>query len=424
MKHGLKTVLVDLTPILPGGENGGAKIFVLELLSHMANLAPNTKFVVLTQSSAHEELKILDRENIVRVLVEQSNGRKSFFSRVVGYIFRKLPFISNKISVIGYRAYANLRKRSLRKLLADISPDLIFCPFTAPTYALPNIPTVCVIYDLQYKTHPTFFDSKDLASRDHAFTEACRLATKLVAISEYSRQSALTHANLDPKKIQTIKLRIAKRSTANQTPIKSLLKSLNLVAGQYILYPANFWLHKNHEMLLTALKMAYHDYGVSENIKLVCTGSPGRRQQWLIDAVIRMGLKDNVVFTGYLKDIDLAKLMENSAGVIFPSLYEGFGLPILEAMAANIPVACSNITSLPEVAGDGAILFDPRIPTQIASAMATLISDKAKRENLIKIGQERVAEFCDSGRMAREYWDLFLQCISYGIGDEGLQETV
>ena len=82
-------------------------------------------------------------------------------------------------------------------------------------------------------------------------------------------------------------------------------------------------------------------------------------------------------------------------------------------MRAGVPVACSNTTSLPEVAGNGAIFFDPRVPTQIANAMKTLVSDNNKRESLIQIGKERVKEFCDINRMSEEYWDVFLKCSKY-----------
>ena len=89
-----------------------------------------------------------------------------------------------------------------------------------------------------------------------------------------------------------------------------------------------------------------------------------------------MVLENHVLFPGYLANAELLALVTNSAGVIFPSLYEGFGLPVVEAMATGVPVACSNVTSLPEVAGDAAILFDPRVPEDIAHAMISLAQDK------------------------------------------------
>ncbi|MFZ3042146.1 MAG: glycosyltransferase family 1 protein, partial [Thiobacillus sp.] len=156
------------------------------------------------------------------------------------------------------------------------------------------------------------------------------------------------------------------------------------------IYPANFWKHKNHEMLLTAFGMACHD-GLAADIKLVCTGAPGARQEWLVSAARAMNLGERVLFPGYLPETELAALMAQCRGVVFPSLYEGFGLPVIEAMAAGVPVACGNTTSLPEVAAGAAIMCDPRVPTQIAEAILTLVEDDTTRIQLIKAGLKPTA---------------------------------
>jgi hypothetical protein len=164
-------------------------------------------------------------------------------------------------------------------------------------------------------------------------------------------------------------------------------------------------------MLLTAFGMACHQ-GLAADIKLVCTGSPGARQEWLMRAARAMNLADRVLFPGYLPNAELAALIANCSGVVFPSLYEGFGLPVIEAMAAGVPVACSNTTSLPEVAADAAILFDPRIPTQVAQAMISLVVDETQRARLVQAGRQRAAEFSDAERMAKEYWELFQHALT------------
>ncbi len=407
MSNLLKTIIVDLTPMLPGGENGGAKVFVLELLARLADMAPSTHFILLTQAAAHDELQMMDRDNMSRRMITRSIGKKSFLARGVAYIFRKLPRIPQRFSLLGYRVHARLRRRAIKHLLHEVNADLIFCPFTAPTYVIPGIPTVCTISDLQYKTYPSFFAVEDVANRSHAFTEACRRATSLVAISEYSRQTAIQHGGIKPEHIQTVHLRMAKRIATGDASNDQLLNSLGLVPQQYLLYPANYWMHKNHEMLLTAFKMACHDGGLGKHIKLVFTGAPGERQRWLLDAAKNMKLESRVLFLGYLTNHELATVMNNCAGVVFPSLYEGFGLPILEAMAAGVPVACSNTTSLPEVAEHAAIFFDPRIPTQIGEAMITLVTDPERRKRLVLAGHDRVALFSDPNHMAKEYWDIF-----------------
>lgn len=406
----LRTIAVDLTPILPGGENGGAKIFVLELLRRLANMAPQTQFILLTQAASHKELATLDRPNMRRQLVAGTvltNSLRSRLMSLVSRIFSHLPLrLRSALSRLGQLLDTLRRRESSGSLLRDLHVDLLYCPFTAPTYFELGIPAVCTIYDLQHKTYPQFFDAAEVAHRDHIFAVACRRATALTAISEYSRDSAIVHGRLDPTRIRTIHLRMAQRIAPSAKHDKGILNRLGLTPQRYLIYPANFWKHKNHEMLLTAFGMACHG-GLAADIKLVCTGAPGARQEWLISAAHSMKLGDRILFPGYLPNTELAALMTNCRGVMFPSLYEGFGLPVIEAMAAGVPVACSNTTSLPEVAADAAILFDPRVPTQIAKAIISLVEDEPLRAHLIETGQLRAAVFSDSKRMASEYWQLF-----------------
>jgi glycosyltransferase involved in cell wall biosynthesis len=408
----LRTIMVDLTPVLPGGENGGAKVFVLELIRRLAENAPRTQFVLLTQASAHEELAGLDRQNVRRVIALDGgwqHAMRSLVSRLVSRALRHTPGrlrgVANRYTHYLY----NLSKRlGSGGLLRRFNADLLFCPFTAPTYFEIGIPTVCVIYDLQYKTYPEFFGPEDVAHRHRTFIEAARRSSVLVAISDYSRNAAIAEGKLDPDNIKTVHLNISQHSLRDAPRDESILKRLQLASGEYLIYPANFWKHKNHEMLLTAFGLARR-CGLADNVRLVCTGAPGARQQWLKQAVRGLGLDTHILFPGYLAKDELLALVTSSAGVIFPSLYEGFGLPVIEAMATGVPVACSNVTSLPEVAGDAAILFDPRIPEQIAQAMVSLAHDKELTARLIRAGVVHVAGFSDSRLMAEQYWEIFQQ---------------
>ena len=409
MTSRLGTIAVDLTPVLPGGDNGGAKIFVLELLPHLADLAPQAQFILLTHFRSHEELAILDRVNVRRLLVIASEPRDSFLRRLRKVAIRGLDRaparLRNSILHFSYRWKGRLKRAGSGSLLGDLRVDLLFCPFTAPTYFEPGIPTICTIYDLQYKTYPQFFAAEDVAHRERTMNEAYRLATTLTAISDYSRDSAIAHGKLDPARIRTIYLRMGQRGLHAESD-KGVLGRLNLSPGEYLIYPANFWRHKNHEMLLTAFGIACRE-GMRANVKLVCTGAPGMRQDFLIRAACAMNLGDRICFPGYLPNAELATLMANCTGVVFPSLYEGFGLPVIEAMSLGIPVACSNTTSLPEVAGDAAILFDPRVPTEIARALISLTEDESLRDRLIQRGLRRATEFSDAKRMATEYLRSF-----------------
>lgn len=415
MGRPLDTIAVDLTPLLPGGENGGAKIFVLELLRGLAELAPATQFVLLTQAASHDELATLDRANVRRLMVlgpVKTSTVRPFAKQLAERILPRIPRrLRLALSRFAYDVNAFTKRGIAPSLLRGIGVDLLFCPFTAPLYFEPGVPTVCTIYDLQYKTFPDFFTPEEVALRGKTFTEACRRSAAMAAISDYSRESAILHGHLDSTQIRTIHLRMANRVDVSQDSDHRILQTLGLVRGRYLIYPANFWMHKNHEMLLTAFGIACNE-GLDSDIKLVCTGSPGARLDWLSEAAARMQLADRIVFPGFVAHADLADLLGNAGAMVFPSLYEGFGLPVIEAMSVGVPVACSNTTSLPEVAAGAAVFFDPRIPLEIAQAMISVMGSETLRDALRATGRQRAAEFADGSRMVSEYWTLFEYAVS------------
>lgn len=409
-KNSLSTIVVDLTPILPGGDNGGAKIFVLSLIKHLAELSPNTKFILLTQSLAHEELSSMEGVNIS--CKQAITSRKQTFSPLTKFLFQLqyIPYIKIPVKSLYAFIFSQLKRRQSKQVLKNIQADLLFCPFTAPTFYKRGVPTVCVIYDLQYKTYPHFFSESELFQREQTIVQTCKRANLLTAISEYSRQSLLQHHKMPPQKIRTVYIQIPQAEKSSFNTEQLILKKLHLIPQQYILYPANFWKHKNHEMLLTAFQTFLKQ--TETPMKLVCTGAPGERQQWLMKAAKHMGLEESVVFPGYLCADNLAILLSNAKAVVFPSLYEGFGLPLIEAMAAGIPVACSNKGSLPEIAGNAALIFDATQSDNITAALHKIISDSAYREELINHGYTRAAEFSNASLMAKQYWDIFIEAKS------------
>jgi glycosyltransferase involved in cell wall biosynthesis len=142
-------------------------------------------------------------------------------------------------------------------------------------------------------------------------------------------------------------------------------------------------------------------------MRLVCVGTPGAHFEEVSRRAEKLGLGGSVVLRGYATDEELGWLYRNAAGVVFPSLFEGFGLPVVEAMAFGIPVACSRTSALPEIAGDAAILFDPSDAKAIAESIVRLATDPTHRESCVRLGKARAADFLDAGQMARSYIDCF-----------------
>jgi glycosyltransferase involved in cell wall biosynthesis len=260
--------------------------------------------------------------------------------------------------------------------------------------------------------HPYFFDSETRYYRDLHFRQAIRLSTHVVSDSEFTRQLILKNSGLDAAQVITIPICLFDQVTPPPfNDVESFLCRWSLARDCFLLYPANFWRHKNHEMLLTALGM-YVAAHPESMLRVVCTGQPDKRMSQIQEAAARMNLADRIVFTGFVSDQELNALYVSCRAVIFPSLYEGFGLPVLEGMAFGKPVLCSSLTSLPEVAGDAALFFDPRQPREIDSAIHRVMSDPLLISDLVERGRKRLTELGGAAQMADDYLQVFESAMS------------
>jgi glycosyltransferase involved in cell wall biosynthesis len=407
-KSRLSCIEIDLTPLLPGAANGGAKIVVLELIKQFGRLAPDCKIVLLTSARTHNELAAFESGNITRRRWTDHTQR---FSRIVYWrdrVLRRLPPSLH---------HALFKLRKILPLPGYYKPsqldcDLLFFPFGLSRPArgfdwnFGSIPSVAAVYDLQHRAYPEFFPAAEFAERQRCL-EFHKQRAVFIVISNFVRDSMIAQVGIAPDAVFTAYIRLhARMPQVDAGVVRLCLHKLQLTERRYFVYPANFWRHKNHEMLLTAFAMARAGK-LPLDIKLVCTGSPDERMAEVADASEALGLSDFVIFPGFLADAEFAALLRSSIGVVFPSLYEGFGMPVIEAMAAGSPVACSDRASLPEIAGDAALLFDPRKPAAVAEAMSRLATDEELRSDLIAKGQRRADQFSQVEEMAREYWGVF-----------------
>ncbi len=385
----LRRVVVDLTPVLPGADNGGAKLVAVELVRHLAQLVPSCEWVLLTSEKGHADLASLDSRNVRRVCVGADAGNGS------GKPSRR----SRGLAWFGRRGGPSSRRSLARQLDADV----VFCPFTTARFFDPHVPMVTIIHDLQHLACAEFFNREERGHRDREFRDVCRFATRIVCVSEYVRGTVLQHGMVDPSRVMSIHTSLFRRlATGPVTADTGVLQRHGLQVDRFLLYPANFWLHKNHEMLLTAFGM-YRARHPESDLKLVCTGGLNARREKLQEARERMGLAGHVMLIEFLPDEEFAVLLRACRAMIFPSLCEGFGMPVLEAMEFDKPVLCSHLTSLPEIAGDAALLFDPRKPTEIVRAIEQIETDSELAALLVQRGRRRLTAFGDAAEMARQY---------------------
>ena len=277
-------------------------------------------------------------------------------------------------------------QRDIRKYLPEI--DLYFCPFGSLIPRPLPIPTVVTIVDIQEVYFPDFFTFHNLVARYWHYVGSSKMADQVVTISEFSKDTLIKHHHIPAEKITVAHLcadqRFYQAREIAERPAADLPE-------KYVFYPANRWLHKNHDVLLHAL--AWLRDAKHFTVNAVFTGYDQENGYSIEQKAAEYGLSDQVFQLGYVSVEELAYLYVHAELLVFPSLFEGFGIPLVEAMAAGCPVLASDRASLPEVGGDGAAYFDPSSPKALGESLFGLLNSGSLREELRSRGYERARDF-------------------------------
>lgn len=272
--------------------------------------------------------------------------------------------------------------------------DVLFVPaHTIPIIKRPGLKTVVTVHDLGSEYLPGMHQLKQRLYLGYMQRRQLKSATKIIAVSKATKDDLVKRIGLPSEKIEVVYEGYDKelfKPVKNDLLVNSL-KSLDLVSGEYFLFVGTIQPRKNIYRLITAYDSYYGPFKKAP--KLVLVGSKG----WLSDDIYKLvktlGLEDRVKFLGRVDDEKLPALYSGAIALTFPSLFEGFGLPILEAQACGCPVITSNLSSMPEVAGKGAILVDPYSVNEIAAALRMVTSDKVKVTSLVRDGYENIKRF-------------------------------
>jgi glycosyltransferase involved in cell wall biosynthesis len=218
-----------------------------------------------------------------------------------------------------------------------------------------------------------------------------READAVIAISQATKDDLVRMFGLVPERVRVVYPGIDHSlfnvSNAGSTVRQAEVLGRYGITGRYLLYVGDSELRKNLRRVLEAL------IGVHEEIKLVLVGKRAKSDEKLYGWVAELGLQDRVLTPGFVPDIDLPPLYGAAQAFVFPSLYEGFGLPIVESMACGCPVITSNVSSMPEVAGSAALLVDPEDVVEIRGALEKVVADQALRERMIADGLSQAQSF-------------------------------
>lgn len=268
-------------------------------------------------------------------------------------------------------------------------------------------PSVVTVHDCVNLTFPQYAPSRarQAMTRVRMWSAAHRSA-RILTVSESSKRDILRFFDIADTKVSVIPNAIDDRYS--QPPAAEEVQRVRerfQLGGEFVLYAGNIRPHKNLVRLIEAVQQL-RESARFEHLKLVIIGDEISKYPTLRRAVHRHKLHKHVRFFGFVPDRTLAVLYRLATVFVFPSLYEGFGLPPLEAMASGTPVVTSNLSSLPEVVGDAALLIDPYDPLSIAEGMRQVLTDEALRDRLIANGLARVRTFSweTSVRRVREIY--------------------
>jgi glycosyltransferase involved in cell wall biosynthesis len=341
--------------MLPG-KVGGTEIYLRNLVSTMADAGTGDEILLFVN---RESAGVFDRPGITVVpcpVTAENRPQRILWEQVM------LP-------------------RMVRQNRVDV---LLSAGMTAPVFC--KATSVLVILDLQHVNQPQNFPAWYLCFLRSIIYASAVSADGVIAISGAVRKDIEKHYRIPAERICAIHLGVDHEQFSATRPIRKL----DTLPNRYILYAASSLPHKNHERLLQAFARALQ---AIPDLKLVLIGARDRGRQRLVDLITKMGLDKNVIMLGWVPMDEIPDIFRSCEAFVYPTLHEGFGLPVIEAMASGVPVVCSRIEPLNEIAGDAAIFVDPYDPEDITRGIVAAVTDERLRTEMIDRGISRSRQF-------------------------------
>jgi glycosyltransferase involved in cell wall biosynthesis len=368
-------IVIDLRPLI-GGRLSGVEIYTRNLVKNLIRIDRKNKYILWINAFADQE-KILadfDGENVVKINTRIPN--KILNSML---FFFKKPVLDKLI----------FRRTSLKT-------DIFFFPDLRPASLSEKVKTVCVVHDLSFEHYPQFFSRKTrLWHKLLNAKKKLKEVDEIIAVSNSTKKDLIETYKIEPQKIKVIhegppntgvnlnhnsddNLSRSNNSTAVPQCVFTA-ENTATVRRKYNLPEKYFFFLSTIEPRKNIVRMinAFHEFKKADtgNIKLVIGGVIRPE----IFARQKIKITKDIIFTGFVKEEDKPHLFNLASAFIYPSLYEGFGLPLLEAMQYGTPIITSNTSSMPEVCGDAALFFDPKNTDEIASAMSEILKPETRQ---------------------------------------------
>jgi glycosyltransferase involved in cell wall biosynthesis len=369
----LRRVGLNLLYLVPG-QVGGSEVYARELVGALGRARPELELLAFANDEGAPSLADASWPANVRIVRLPVRGA-SKPARIATELTR-LP------------AAARRHRVELLHSLGTTGPIVV-----------PGIPHVLSILDLIYAHHPDTFPLPARLGLHAVVGPAARRADRVVTISEAVRRDVVERLRVPPERVEAVLLGYG--AVAARTPPAAVHARFGIGEEPVVLCVSAALAHKNLPRLIDAFAALGAGFG---DCRLVLVGHHGRESEALRAHAERAGVGARVIQTGWIEGDELEGLYALATCCAYPSLHEGFGMPPLEAMVRGVPLACSNATSLPEVTGEAAELFDPLDVGAMRDAIARLLGDESRRAELTALGRERAALFtwerCAEGVLA------------------------
>lgn len=344
--------------------------FTVEHLLKSMELDNNDEFVLNYFSLRNGQ----DKERIIRDYVNKGYKKSSclFYNRLYRKIYNKLP--------LPYSLFFRYKAQITQFFNYDMAPGV---------YGK----SVTFIYDMAYKAYPETISKDTIKMLDHNLNRACKKSDHIITISEFSKNEIMKYMDVPENKISVVPCGVDHsvfHPDYSEDDIERA-RSKYGIPENYILYMGTLEPRKNIESLVEAYSILYKETDFCP--VLVIAGKKGWMYETIFEKVHLLGMEKNIIFTGYINTDDVPLILKGAVVFVFPSVYEGFGLPPLEAMACGTPVITSNTASLPEVIGSAGILVNPFSVYEIKNAIQQMIIDTSKREIMRIDGILRAKEY-------------------------------
>jgi glycosyltransferase involved in cell wall biosynthesis len=390
-KEGRPMVRVCVDARLKSGMSGGVESVVIGMASG------------LSQLDGDEEYLFLAYHDSVAWLRPYLSGRCSLLT---------LPAVSEEQRKLrGAQAAAGPRRSdgAIERAGVDVMH------FTLQWGFLTDVPSLYHPHDLQHLHLPEFFTPDEIQRRQRLYRPLCAQARTIVVASEWTRRDVIWQYRLPAEKVRVISFPPVLHAYAEptETELTEVRRNLSL-PERFVLYPAQTWPHKNHLKLLEAIALL-RDAGVI--IPLICCGRTTEYFPTIARRIGELDLAAQVRFVGFVTPLQLRCLYRMCTATVVPTRFEAASGPVMEAMQAGAPVACSNVTSLPEQAGDAALLFSPDDTAEMAAAIRRLWQDQPLCDALTQRGKRNVGRLSWQ-QTARQFRALYRQAAGRTLDEE------